>query len=106
MARNAKRDFSGAKTLMSKGIQKYEELDPELAAFYKPASEAPKVHEPTVEKKPTESEEDPLLLLKQMAEEQEANSRNRKELEPGFDTVENDLSNVVSVGWKFLTRPL
>lgn len=95
---------------MSKGIQKHQELDPELAALFEETT----VHEPEVQARPkapsgvtpavSSEEEDPLLVLKAMAERQQAAARDRRELAPGFDTVENDVSNVLKVGWDFITR--
>lgn len=96
---------------MSNLAKRYE-LDPELAALYGPEGEAEKVHEPTVEAKPRSQspadaigEEDPLMVLKRMAEENQRNSRDRRQLS-GLDQVEHDVSNVLKVGWDYLTRPL
>lgn len=90
---------------MSNLAKRYE-LDPELAALY--GSEEPKAHEPIVETKPRQSSatrEDPLETLKRMAEERQAKSVDRRKLSGG-DQIEHDLSNVLSVGWDYLTRPL
>lgn len=85
-------------------LAKYYELDPELAALY---GEKQEVHEPEVlpKRKPITADEipDPLLDLKAIAEKRHEQSRDRRELK-GFDQVEHDLSNVLSVGWSFLTR--
>jgi hypothetical protein len=44
------------------------------------------------------------LELKAMAEKNQREYRDRKDLEPGFDTVEHDLSNAIKLGWDFITR--
>ena len=85
-------------------------LDPELASLYgaeppraaAAASARPRVsHEPEV--LPAE-EADPLLELQAIAERNQKNYRNRAELQEGFDTVENDVSNVLKTCWDFVTR--
>lgn len=79
-------------------------LDPELQALY----ESEVVHEPIVEprRQPSSAEPDALLELRAMAEANRKNAEARKNKAPGFDTVEHDVSNVVRLGWDFITRPL
>lgn len=92
----------------NQNLAKVPAIDPEFAAAYAEA-ESPKPSlqrgSDTVSVKP-DSEEDPLLTLKAMAEANMKNSRKSSECEDGFDRIENDVSNVVKTCFDFITRPL
>lgn len=90
----------------NQSLAKVPSIDPEFAAVYAEAESVPRRPDPTCA--PThsevESEEDPLLALKRIAEKNAAASRASSECEDGFDRVENDVSKVCKTLFDFVTR--
>ena len=92
--------------MASQSLAKVPTIDPEFAAAY---AEAERPLQRVAKSEPAsthsaETEEDPLLALKRIAENNMRTARKSSECEDGFDRVENDVSNVIKTCWDFVTR--
>lgn len=92
-------------------LAKVPSIDPEFADAYREAESVPRSAQPiparadrVVDENVIETDDDPLLALKRIAENKMRNARKSSECEEGFDRVENDVSNVVKTCWDFITR--
>lgn len=87
------------------------DIDPEFAAIYdsvdaeSASAELPRSAKPRSDSiNPPGRKEDDLEALARMAKEREANSIDRKTLPVG-NQIEHDVTNIVKLGWDYLTRP-
>lgn len=92
--------------MANQSLAKVQPIDPEFAAVYAESASVPRRSEPKADSSNPEEPEDSLLTLKAIAERNAQNARKRSECQPGFDEVENDLSNVCKTVFDFVTRPL
>lgn len=94
--------------MANQSLAKVVPIDPEFAAVYAGTQQTdmPRSTQPEANPPAAKEAEDPLLVLKAIAERNAKTARKSSDCEPGFDQVENDLSNVLKTGWEFITRPL
>lgn len=94
--------------MANQSLAKVIPIDPEFAAVYaeSASTDMPRSAQPVSNSSSVEEPEDSLITLKRMAEERAKTARKRSECQPGFDEVENDVSNVIGTAWDFITRPL
>lgn len=92
--------------MANQSLAKVQPIDPEFAAVYAETSNLPGRTESGPDSATPKEAEDPLLTLKAIAERNAKTARKSSDCEPGFDQVENDLSNTLKTAWDFVTRPL